>query len=99
MAGTMRMAVALNGYGLSHRGPEGVEREVLPWHELLLIAETAEETGYEAIFTPEIRAREAFVTLAGFAAATNEIRLATGVVPMTSRTLDRMAMAAASLQD
>lgn len=96
---TMRLALALNGYGLTLHLEGGTEREVLPWHELLLIAETAEETGYEAIFTPEIRAREAFTTLAGFAAATNEIRLATGVVPMASRTLDRMAMAAASLQD
>lgn len=96
---TMRLAVALNGYGLTHRLGGRLEREVLPWHELVLIAETAEETGYEAIFTPEIRAREAFVTLAGFAAATNEIRLGSGVVPISSRTPDRMAMAAATLQD
>jgi alkanesulfonate monooxygenase SsuD/methylene tetrahydromethanopterin reductase-like flavin-dependent oxidoreductase (luciferase family) len=96
---TMRLALALNGYGLTHRLERGIEREVLPWHELLLIAETAEETGYEAIFTPEIHAREAFVTLTGFAAATNEIRLATGVVPITSRTPDRVALAAATLQD
>jgi alkanesulfonate monooxygenase SsuD/methylene tetrahydromethanopterin reductase-like flavin-dependent oxidoreductase (luciferase family) len=96
---TMRLAVALNGYGLTLRLGDRIEREVLPWHELLLIAETAEETGYEVIFTPEIRAREAFVTLAGFAAATNEIRLGSGVVPIASRTPDRMAMAAATLQD
>jgi alkanesulfonate monooxygenase SsuD/methylene tetrahydromethanopterin reductase-like flavin-dependent oxidoreductase (luciferase family) len=96
---TMRLAVALNGYGLTLRLGNRIEREVLPWHELLLIAETAEETGYEAIFTPEIRARDAFVTLAGFAAATNEIRLGSGVVPIASRTPDRMAMAAATLQD
>jgi alkanesulfonate monooxygenase SsuD/methylene tetrahydromethanopterin reductase-like flavin-dependent oxidoreductase (luciferase family) len=93
------LAVALNGYGLTFRTRHGVEREVLPWHELLLIAETAEETGYEAIFTPEIRAREAFVTLTGFAGATADIRLATGVAPIASRTPDRMAMAAVSLQD
>ena len=93
------LGVALNGYGLAVRTRHGVEREVLPWHELLLIAETAEETGYEAIFTPEIRAREAFVTLSGFAAATADIRLATGVAPIASRTPDRMAMAALSLQD
>src|SRR5918992_1599108 len=98
MAGTMRMAVALNGYGLSHRGPEGVEREVLPWHEMLLIAETAEETGYESIFTPEIAAREAFSTLTGFAAATREILLATGVVPLRARTAPTLAMAAATVQ-
>src|SRR5918999_1604439 len=99
MAGTMRLAVALNGYGLSHRGPEGIEREVLPWHEMLLIAETAEETGYEAIFTPEIAAREAFATLTGFAAATREILLATGVVPLHTRAASTLAMAAATVQD
>jgi alkanesulfonate monooxygenase SsuD/methylene tetrahydromethanopterin reductase-like flavin-dependent oxidoreductase (luciferase family) len=99
MAGTTRLAVALNGYGLSHRGPEGVEREVLPWHEMLLIAETAEETGYESIFTPEIAAREAFSTLTGFAAATRDILLATGVVPLRARSAPTLAMAAATVQD
>jgi alkanesulfonate monooxygenase SsuD/methylene tetrahydromethanopterin reductase-like flavin-dependent oxidoreductase (luciferase family) len=95
---TMRLAVVLNGYGLS-RTSDGGEREILPWHELLLIAETAEETGYEAIFTPEIGAREAFATLAGFAAATREIHLATGVVPVRSRFPATMVMAAATVQD
>jgi alkanesulfonate monooxygenase SsuD/methylene tetrahydromethanopterin reductase-like flavin-dependent oxidoreductase (luciferase family) len=98
MAGTMRLAVALNGYGMPGRGAHG-EREVLPWHELLLIAETAEETGYEAIFTPEIAAREAFATLTGFAGDTREIHLATGVVPLHTRALTTLVMAAASVQD
>jgi alkanesulfonate monooxygenase SsuD/methylene tetrahydromethanopterin reductase-like flavin-dependent oxidoreductase (luciferase family) len=95
---TMRTAVVLNGYGVARPGA-GSEREILPWHELLLIVETAEETGYEVVFTPEIGAREAFATLAGFAAATREIHLATGVVPIRSRLPATMVMAAATVQD
>ena len=95
MADGPRLGLALNGYGLTVGG----RREVLPWHEVLLMAETAEETGYEAIFLPEIRAREAFATLSGFAAATSDIRLGSGVVPIRSRDPVRMAMGAATLQD
>jgi alkanesulfonate monooxygenase SsuD/methylene tetrahydromethanopterin reductase-like flavin-dependent oxidoreductase (luciferase family) len=95
MADGPRLGLALNGYGLTVGG----HREVLPWHEVLLLGETAEETGYEAIFTPEIRAREAFATLSGFAAATSEVRLGSGVVPIRSRDPLRMAMGAATLQD
>jgi alkanesulfonate monooxygenase SsuD/methylene tetrahydromethanopterin reductase-like flavin-dependent oxidoreductase (luciferase family) len=95
--GTMRLGLALNGYGLTIE--PGHEREVLPWHELLLIAETAEETGYDILFTPEIRAREAFATLAGFASATTQMNLASGVVPIASRDPVRMAMGAATMQD
>lgn len=95
----IRLAVALNGYGLTHRGPKGIEREVLPWHEVVLLAETAEETGYEVVFTPEIAAREAIATLSGLASATQEIHLATGVVPLEARAPATLAMAAATLQD
>jgi alkanesulfonate monooxygenase SsuD/methylene tetrahydromethanopterin reductase-like flavin-dependent oxidoreductase (luciferase family) len=95
----IRLAVALNGYGLTHRGPDGIEREVLPWHEIVLLTETAEETGYEAVFTPEIAAREAFATLSGLASATGELRLATGVVPLEARAPATLAMAAVTLQD
>ena len=90
------LAVALNGYG----PPRGDgRREVLPWHDLLGIAAAAEEAGYEAIFTPEIGAREAFSTLAGFAGVTRRIHLATGVAPLGSRDERRMAMEAATLAD
>lgn len=94
--GTGRVAVALNGYGLAN---EDGSRDVLPWHEVVLMAETAEQTGYEALFVPEIGAREAFSTLAGFAGVTFRIRLITGVVPVGSRDARRMAMEAATLHD
>jgi hypothetical protein len=35
---TMRLGVALNGYGLIQDRPEVPAPEILPWHELLLIA-------------------------------------------------------------
>lgn len=91
----LRLAVALNGYGPTRPGG----RDVLPWPDHLRLAITAEETGYEAVFTPEIGAREAFSTLTGFALATSHVRLATGVVPLGSRAPLRMAMEAATLQD
>lgn len=81
-------------------GPTGVVlRDPLPWEELTQVVETAEETGYAAAFVPEIDARESFVTLAGFALATNRIQLGTGVVTVESRSAATTAMAAASLQE
>jgi alkanesulfonate monooxygenase SsuD/methylene tetrahydromethanopterin reductase-like flavin-dependent oxidoreductase (luciferase family) len=63
------------------------------------VVRTAEETGYEAVFVPEIAGREAFSTLAGFASATDAIQLGTGVVTVWSRTPSTTAMAAATVHD
>lgn len=89
-------AVALNGYGLPR---EDGGADVLPWRELVGIVETAEEVGYEAVFTPEIGAREGFATLAGLAGVTSRVRLATGVLPIAARDPRRTAMGAATLHD
>jgi alkanesulfonate monooxygenase SsuD/methylene tetrahydromethanopterin reductase-like flavin-dependent oxidoreductase (luciferase family) len=74
-------------------------REPLAWHDLLQVVETAEETGYEIALVPEIRGREAFGTLAGFAAATARIRLGPGVLPITSRPPTLTAMGAATVHE
>jgi alkanesulfonate monooxygenase SsuD/methylene tetrahydromethanopterin reductase-like flavin-dependent oxidoreductase (luciferase family) len=74
-------------------------REPLAWHDLVLTTELAETSGYETLFLPEISGRESFATLAALARATYRIRLATGVVPMTSRTPDVMAMGAATMAE
>jgi 5,10-methylenetetrahydromethanopterin reductase len=74
-------------------------REPVPWHDFLQLARTAEETGYEALFVPEIAGREGFSTLAGVAPATSSLRLATGVVPITARLARTTAMAAATVQE
>lgn len=71
----------------------------MPWHDLVQVVETAEETGYDAVLVPEIRGREAFATLAGFASATTRIRLGSGVVPITSRPAVLTAMGAATVHE
>lgn len=74
-------------------------RDPLPWPDARAVVETAEDTGYDAVFVPEIAAREAFATLTGFAHATSTLRLGTGVVTMWARSPATTAMAAATLQD
>ena len=76
-----------------------VVRDPLPWRDVVEIVRTAEDVGYEAVFVPEIQGREAFTTLTGLAAATNRLRLGTGVVTTWSRSPATTAMAAATLQD
>jgi alkanesulfonate monooxygenase SsuD/methylene tetrahydromethanopterin reductase-like flavin-dependent oxidoreductase (luciferase family) len=80
------------GTGLALRDP-------LPWGQLRQVVETAEETGYRAVFVPEIAGRESFSSLAGFADATTRILLGTGVASIRSRTPVITAMAAATLHD
>ena len=74
-------------------------RDPLPWRDLVEIVETAERTGYETVFLPEITGRETFSTLAGLAGVTSTLRLGTGVVPMTSRRVETTAMAAATVHE
>ena len=57
----------------------------------------AEQLGYHAAWTNESVAREAFSTLAAWAAATTRIRLATGVLPVYVRSPMAAAMGAASI--
>jgi alkanesulfonate monooxygenase SsuD/methylene tetrahydromethanopterin reductase-like flavin-dependent oxidoreductase (luciferase family) len=86
--------------GESPGGRTGVAlREPLPWHDLLQVVETAEETGHEIVLVPEIRGREVFATLAGFAAATARILLGPGVLPITSRPPTLTAMGAATVHE
>ena len=74
-------------------------REPLPWAELAELAESVEETGYSAIFVPEIAGREAFSQLTALAAVTERVSLGTGVVAMDSRDPVITAMAAATVQE
>lgn len=74
-------------------------RDPLPWHDLAQVVETAEATGYEALFVPESSGREAFSTLAALARVTSRIRLGTGVVPLPARRAFVTAMAAATVHE
>src|SRR6266511_5000453 len=76
-----------------------VLRDPLPWHDLVEVVEAAEDTGYEAVFVPEITGREAFSTLAGFAMTTSRLALGTGVVTVPSRSPATTAMAAATVHE
>lgn len=94
-----RLAVVLNGYGVDHWEKDGGHRDLLGWDDLGSLARLAEDLGYEAVFVPEIRGREAFSTLAGFAGETGRIRLASGVVPLRARDLLTLGMAASSVDE
>ena len=86
--------------GSEHTGRTALAlRDALSWHDTTEVVRTAEETGYECLFVPEITGREAFSTLAGFALATERILVGTGVVTVLSRTPMVTAMAAATVQE
>jgi alkanesulfonate monooxygenase SsuD/methylene tetrahydromethanopterin reductase-like flavin-dependent oxidoreductase (luciferase family) len=91
------LAVALNGYGLLR--PDGLGREVLPLEDLVHAVHAAERGAYQAVFMPEIAAREAFSTLVGLAATTERIALATGVIRIDRRDLRTTALAAVTAQE
>src|SRR5205814_6362206 len=82
------------------RGATGIAlRDPLPWHELEQIVATSEQTGYAAVFLPEIAARDVFATLTGLAPTVPTLTLATGVSTIVSRTPRVTAMAAATVAE
>ncbi|MCH8988958.1 MAG: LLM class flavin-dependent oxidoreductase [Chloroflexi bacterium] len=61
------------------------------------LASLAEELGYEEVWMTEGSGRDSLTQLTAIAAATNRIRLGTGILPMFSRTPLITAMSAAGL--
>jgi len=59
-------------------------RDAYPWADLAALARTVEDGGFDALFLPEVGARDTLVTLAALAGETSRIRLGTGVVPVPS---------------
>ena len=62
-------------------------------------AKLAEELGYESVYVTHIAARDPFVVLTAYAAATERIKLGTGVTPIYARTPVSMAQTAATLDE
>jgi 5,10-methylenetetrahydromethanopterin reductase len=69
----------------------------MPVADLFHATVLAEETGYEAVFVPDHGVWDPFALLASFAQRTSRLRLATGVVTMTSRSPAIVGAAAATL--
>ena len=89
-------ALALAGSTVE-RGADGQQRIPMPVADLFQATVLAEETGYEAVFVPDHGVWDPFALLASFAQRTSRLRLATGVVTMTSRSPAIVGAAAATL--
>src|SRR4051812_49500554 len=75
-------------------------RDPLPWRALTMLVETAEETGYETAFFPEIPGgRDTLAAITGLGAHASRLHLGPGVAPVPSRTLPLLAMSAATAQE
>lgn len=74
-------------------------RDAYPWPALAGLARTIEDAGFAAVFLPEVGARDTLATLAALAGETSRIGLATGVVPLPSRSPALLAAAAATVQE
>jgi F420-dependent oxidoreductase-like protein len=61
--------------------------------------QVAESLGYESVYVTHIGAREPFTVLTAYAAATEKIRLGTGVTPIYARTPVATAQAAATIDE
>lgn len=59
----------------------------------------AEELGYESVYVTHLNGRESLTVLTAYAAATQRIRVGTGVVPIYTRTPATMAQTAATIGD
>lgn len=74
-------------------------RDPFPWPEFVQLAREGEGLGYSAVFLPEIVGRDALVALGEVAGETQDLRLGTGIIPMSSRASWLTAMAAATVQE
>ncbi|HEX8003140.1 MAG TPA: LLM class F420-dependent oxidoreductase [Mycobacteriales bacterium] len=72
---------------------------LLPVSGLADVARRAEGLGYDTVWAAEAGTNDAFGLLAACASVTSRIELATGVLPIFTRTPALMAQSAATLQD
>jgi alkanesulfonate monooxygenase SsuD/methylene tetrahydromethanopterin reductase-like flavin-dependent oxidoreductase (luciferase family) len=74
-------------------------RDPFPWPAFARLVHEGEALGYTAVFLPEIGGRDALVALGELAGETEELRLGTGIIPMSSRSPALTAMAAAAVHE
>jgi alkanesulfonate monooxygenase SsuD/methylene tetrahydromethanopterin reductase-like flavin-dependent oxidoreductase (luciferase family) len=74
-------------------------RDAYPWPDLAALTRAGEDAGFDALFLPEVGARDTLATLAALAGETTRLRLGTGVVPLPSRSPALLAIAAATVQE
>jgi F420-dependent oxidoreductase-like protein len=67
--------------------------------ELIECVRAADRSGYESFWLPEAWEREAFSTLAELAVCTEQIKLATGIINVFSRSPALIAMSAATVDE
>ena len=79
--------------------PPAGPRDLLPAATMVELAALADRLGYDSVWVPEGRGREALTMVAAMAGGTRRSRLATGIVPVFSRPPALVAMAAATLAD
>jgi probable F420-dependent oxidoreductase len=87
------------GVALRDLLPPAGPRTALPVQAVLDLGVLAERGGYDSVWLPEGRGREAFAQLGALAAVTRRIRLGTGILPVFSRPPALTAMALTTLDD
>ncbi|HXF83535.1 MAG TPA: LLM class flavin-dependent oxidoreductase, partial [bacterium] len=90
----MRLGVALRDLL-----PPDRTRAALPVRAMVALAALADRLGYDSLWLPEGRGREAFAQLGAMATMTRQARLATGIMPVFSRPPALAAMGLATLDD
>jgi probable F420-dependent oxidoreductase len=73
--------------------------EDLTIHRQQEVARSVEQAGASSLWTNEARGRDAFLVCQAWAAATSELEVGIGVVPIWSRSAAQIAMATATLQE
>lgn len=74
-------------------------RDPLPWEDLSAVVRAAETAGYRSLWLPEVTGRDPLVALGALAGEARDLLLATGVLPMRSRTPLATAMGAATVHE
>jgi alkanesulfonate monooxygenase SsuD/methylene tetrahydromethanopterin reductase-like flavin-dependent oxidoreductase (luciferase family) len=62
-------------------------------------AKRADDLGFDSVYTTQIAGRDALIVLTAYAAATERVRVGTGVLPIFSRTPVATAQAAATIDE